>query len=67
MIYISDSNTKSAPNSVITAASMGTEIYAPAVMVNIYDNIISYQVYQKSAGFFEASCVSGSSSFCNWL
>ena len=35
MIYISDSNTKSAPNSTITAASMGTDIYAPAVMVKI--------------------------------
>ena len=43
MIYISDSNTKTAPNSVITAASMGTEIYAPAVMVNIRKRFMTFE------------------------
>ena len=33
LIYTSDSNTKTTPNSVITAASMGTDIYGPAVTV----------------------------------
>lgn len=32
LIYTSDSNTRSTPNAPVTAASLGTDIYGPAVM-----------------------------------
>ena len=35
LIYTSDSSTRSTPNCALTAGSMGTDVYGPAVMVII--------------------------------